>query len=452
MGLVSLGEEYIKKLKKEDLEGEIFLARGSGLQFSFSAGELEDFRLSEESGLGLRTFIEKKIGFASLNKTVLEENLVKKAKENTLNSTADEYYSLPQKMEVQDYPAVSTLQLKDENLLKISLEEKMRIVREQEKYALSKDRRIKKILRASYSENYGENVIMNTNGIFGNYEGSCCSFAVAVIAEENSEIQIGMEMQDTHFFPDLDFEKVTESAVGKALSLLGRKKIKSGRYTAVFDPWVGGEFLDLLAESFCADSVQKGKSYLRGRIGEKIGSSLLNLVDDGILPKGIGTAPYDGEGLPTQKKIITENGILKTFLYDTYTANKERAKSTGNAGRSSFDTLPEPDTTNFYLQPDERNGHLKSKEEIVKGIKNGIYVLEVMGLHTADPVSGDFSVGISGRYIQDGELSFSLQGITMAGNIWQLMNSIIALGNDLKFYGSIGAPTIVFSEVTFGGE
>jgi len=452
MELIPVGEKYIKKLKKENLDGEIFFAFGRGLQFSYSSGNLEDFRLSEESGLGLRVFVEKKIGFSSLNRIIFDEDLIKKAKGNTLNSTEDKHYSLPEAVDRQEYTSVSFLKLKDENLQGISLEEKMKIVREQGECALKKDKRIKKILRASYSENYGENLILNTNGLFGNYEGSYCSFVIAVVAQENNEVQIGMEMQEARFFADLDFEKVSQQAVDKALGLLGRKKIKSGRYTTVFDPWVGCEFLDLLAESFCADSVQKGKSYLKGKIGEKIGSRLLNLVDDGLLPKGIGSAPFDGEGVPTEKKVLTENGILKSFLYDTYTAAKEGVKSTGNAGRGSFDTLPEPNTTNFYLLPGKRDDYLKSREEIIKEIKNGIYVLEVMGLHTADPVSGDFSVGISGRYIQDGELSFPLQGMTIAGNIWQLMNSIVAVGSDLKFYGSIGTPTIVFSEATFGGE
>ncbi|HCJ67638.1 MAG TPA: TldD/PmbA family protein [Elusimicrobia bacterium] len=445
MELIPIGEEYIKQLKKEKLEGEIFLASGQGLQFSFSEGNLEDFRLAEESGLGLRILTEKKIGFASLNSIVFNDNLIKKAKDNALNSTEDKYYSLPEGM--KNYPKVPFLNLKDGHLQEMSLEKKIQKVQEQEKLALNRDERIKKVLRAGYSENYGANVILNTKGISGEYEGSYCSFALTVLTEENNEIQIGMEMQDCRFYEDLDFEKVSQQAVEKALGLLGRKRIKSGRYTAVFDPWVSCEFLDLLAESFCADSVQKGKSYLKDRIGEKIGSSLLNLVDDGLLPKGIGSAPYDGEGVPTKKKILTENGILENFLYDTYTATKEGVKSTGNAGRNSFESIPEPDTTNFYLLPGEKN-----KEKIIKEIGNGIYIIEVMGLHTADPVSGDFSVGISGRYIKDGELSFPLQGMTMAGNIWQLMNSIIALGNDLKFYGSIGAPTIVFSEVTFGGE
>lgn len=447
MDLFVTGEEYIQQLKKEKLEGEIFLASGQGLQFSFSEGNLEDFRLSKEDGLGLRILNDKKIGFASLNRIVFADDLIKKAKDNALNSTADKYYSFPEGVSKPDYPQEASLGLKDEKLKTIALEEKMEKVREQEKFVLKQDKRIKKVLKAEYSENYGKNVILNTKGITGEYEGSYCSFALAVLAEENNEIQIGMEMQDCRFYEDLNFEKVSQQAVEKALGLLGRKKIKSGKYTAVFDPRVSCEFLDLLAESFCADSVQKGKSYLKGKIGEKIGSSLLNLVDDGLLPKGIGSAPFDGEGVPMQKKILVENGILKRFLYDTYTATKEGVNSTGNAGRSSFENIPEPETTNFYLISGEKN-----KEEIIREIKTGIHVLEVMGLHTADPVSGDFSVGISGRYIKDGELSFSLQGMTMAGNIWQLMNSIVALGSDLKFYGSIGAPTIVFSEVTFGGE
>lgn len=448
--LLSLGEKIIQQLKKQKENGEIFLASGRGLQFSFSQGEMEDFRLSQESGVGLRILVDQKIGFASQNTLSVDNHLIEKARENALESTPDKYYSLvacPARKGKFSYPEINSLFLEDENLENISSLKKMEKIKEQEKLALSQDKRIKKIFRANYSEGYGENAILNTQGVRGSYRVSSSSFGIAVVAEENGEMQIGMEIQHCRFYNDLEFEKVTLSATKKALSLLGAKKIRSGKYSAVFDPWVSCEFLDLLAESFCADSVQKGKSYLKDKVGKKIGSELLNLIDDGLLPKGIGTAPYDGEGVPTERKILIENGILKGFLYDTYTATKDGVKSTGNAGRDSFASIPEPNTTNFYLLPGKKN-----KEEIIKEIKNGIYVLEIMGLHTADPISGDFSVGISGQYIKDGELSFPLQGMTMAGNIWQLMNSIVAVGNDLKFYGSIGAPTIVFSEVTFGGE
>jgi len=442
--LLSLGEKIIQQLKKQKENGEIFLASGRGLQFSFSQGEMEDFRLSQESGIGLRILVDQKIGFSSQNTLSVDKHLIEKARKNALESTADKYYSIVERK--FSYPEINSLFLEDENLENISLLKKMEKIKEQEKLALNQDKRIKKVFRANYSESYGENAILNTQGVRGSYRASFCSFGIAVLAGENGETQIGTEIQHCRFYNDLEFEKVTLSATKKALNLLGAKKIKSGKYSAVFDPWVSCEFLDLLAESFCADSVQKGKSYLKDKRGEKIGSQLLNLIDDGLLPKGIGSAPYDGEGVPTKKKILTENGILKNFLYDTYTATKDGVESTGNAGRDSFASIPEPNTTNFYLLPGEKN-----REEIIKEIKNGIYVLEVIGLHTADPVSGDFSVGISGQYIKDGELNFPLQGMTMAGNIWQLMNSIVAVGNDLKFYGSIGAPTIVFSEVTFGG-
>src|SRR5262249_4621932 len=160
-------------------------------------------------------------------------------------------------------------------------------------------------------------------------------------------------------------------------------KPPTGRRAVLFDPWVSGEFIDLIAGALSADQVQRGKSLFRGKLGAKVASPLLTMVDDPWLDRGIASAAFDDEGVPTRKKTMSEAGVLKDFFYATYTARKDKRESNGTAGRASYKGTPGPSATNFYVKP----GAI-SRDELLAGTKDGILVLEVMGMHTADPVSG----------------------------------------------------------------
>lgn len=162
---------------------------------------------------------------------------------------------------------------------------------------------------------------------------------------------------------------------------------------------------------------------------------------------GVATSPFDDEGIPKRRTVLVKDGILSTFLYDSYTARKDKAASTGNAIRSSFKALPSVGITNFFL---EKGG--TRREELIASTDKGLYVMEIMGMHTADPVSGDFSLGVNGLWIERGEFSFPVHGVTIAGNVLDLLNSIDAIGDDLEFYGSLGSPTIRISNLLISGE
>jgi PmbA protein len=170
-------------------------------------------------------------------------------------------------------------------------------------------------------------------------------------------------------------------------------------------------------------------------------------IVDAVRGGGIGSAPFDGEGVPTSRTVLIDKGVLKQYLYNTYTAAKDGVSSTGNGVRSSFKGTPEVGVTNFFIEA----GHTPA-EEIIKGVANGLYVTEVMGMHTANPISGDFSVGVSGLLIEDGEVTRPVRGIAMGGNIMELFNRIDVVGNDLQFFGSKGSPTIRIAEMTISGR
>ncbi|MFC1737405.1 metallopeptidase TldD-related protein, partial [Candidatus Hydrogenedentota bacterium] len=215
----------------------------------------------------------------------------------------------------------------------------------------------------------------------------------------------------------------------------------------VFDSSVASEFLDIAAASVKADHVLKNKSLFAGMLGEQVAADCVQVVDDGRLERGIYATPFDGEGIPTRDTSIIEDGILKSYLHSVYTAGKMKAGVTGNGMRGSYSGLPEVGTTNLYL----KNGD-KTPEDIFAECGDGFLVTSAMGVHTANPISGDFSVGASGLWIEGGKPGRPVRGVTIAGNIKELLKSITTIGNDLRFFGSCGSPSILVSSLMVSGE
>jgi PmbA protein len=217
---------------------------------------------------------------------------------------------------------------------------------------------------------------------------------------------------------------------------------------------VASEFLSLLAHSFFADQVQKGKSPLKGKRGEKFFSPLLTIADDGLYLKGISTAPFDGEGMPSQRTVLVAQGELTHYLYDRYWANREnlfslgpRAESTGNSRRHGIKSPPGVGISNFFIDP----GNI-GIPKLLEGFLHGIVVEEVMGLHTVDPISGDFSLGCSGDWIDRGQKVHPVKSIAIAGNLFDLFRRVIGVGEDLRFFGGVGAPSLLIDEVLISGN
>jgi PmbA protein len=207
------------------------------------------------------------------------------------------------------------------------------------------------------------------------------------------------------------------------------------------------EFLSIFASSLSAENVQKGKSMLEGRINEQVAATGITITDDGTLPEGIASAPADGEGIPMQRTVLIESGILKGFLYDLYTAKKDNTSSTGNGFRSGFKGTPHVGISNFYIEKGEF-----SQEKIISEVDEGFLIKEAMGIHTANPISGDFSLGVSGLWIKGGKVSFPVRGVVLSGNILDLFKSIEKIGADLRFFGGMGAPTLLVKEMNISGK
>jgi PmbA protein len=198
-------------------------------------------------------------------------------------------------------------------------------------------------------------------------------------------------------------------------------------------------------EGINGDSVYRGASFLAGKLGEKIAGPNVTVVDDGTMPGGFGTSPFDGEGIPTRRTVVIENGVLKSYLLNTYTAKKLGLETTANASRGLAGT-PGIGPGNYFLEPGQ-----KSPGQIIADIKDGLYITEFLG-HGANLVTGDYSRGASGMWIVNGELAYPVEEITVAGNLKDMFNNISEIANDLEFRGSTASPTIRIDGLTVGGE
>jgi PmbA protein len=316
----------------------------------------------------------------------------------------------------------------------------------QEKALLASDRRLKKALRLSLRESRSDCALLSTEGAVASHTAASVSFSVELMGESRRDVQVSWDSAEKRRWKDLDLDRVAGSARDRLLSAFGARPLSSGTWPVIFEPRVGVDLLELLSDAFRADEVKHGKSFLAGKKGKAVASPLVTLVDDGRLPEGLASSLRDGEGCPRQTTVVMREGVLQDYLYDSYTAAKEGRESTGNAGRGLHGP-PSPDSTNFYMAA----GRL-SAEKLRAETPRAFQVQDVLGMHTADAVSGDFSVGASGLLIEGGRAARSVKGVTLAGNVLDLLAKVDAVADDLAWHGATGAPTFRVSGLSIGGN
>ncbi|MCK5534050.1 TldD/PmbA family protein [bacterium] len=444
----SVIQEVVKKNSPE-IEIEVFMTEINQTDIEVRDQQIEHFKLAKKNGVGLRIFHGGRLGFA-YSSDISDDGLRKMAgmaMDNIKSTARDEYNGLAEIEQKHKMKDIKIKGIYSSDLKQVSIDDKINSVKEMEKVALAYDKKIKKVLHSSYIDAQSRVSIINSLGMEKSYWSTYCSIGISAVAEENAEVQVGSHGQERISFDGLNFDQVAKKAAQKAVAILGAKKVKSQRSTVVFPSQIACSFLEIISNAFCADMKQKGKSLFKDKIGKKVSSPLITIIDDGTLSGGIATIPFDDEGVPPQRRILINKGILEGYLYDIYTARKDNTQSTGNANRNSFAGLPTPSPTNFFIE----EGKI-TKKELIEKVKNGLYVINVMGMHMVDPVSGDFSIGVEGLWIDQGVFSYPVRGITIAGNVLDLLNSIEEIGNDLVFHDNFGSPTLKISEICIGGE
>ena len=299
---------------------------------------------------------------------------------------------------------------------------------------------------AEFSNVFGHVIYASSHGFSGEYRGSNFSFSVAPVASQNGSMQRDYWYTANRKFNRLDAPRsVGEQAARRTLRRLGARKIQTCEVPVVLEPEIAGSLLRHLSSALSGYALYKGASFLLDKLGTKIASDLVTVVDDGTIPGALGSRPFDSEGLPVGKKYVVENGILQSYLLDTYSGKKLGMASTGNASRSvgeSSGVAP----ANLFLAPGSH-----SPEAIIRSIKRGFYVTELIGFGV-NLVTGDYSRGAAGLWIEGGELAYPVEEVTIAGNLKDILVNIEEVANDLELRGRIAAPTIKISRMMVAGN
>jgi PmbA protein len=456
-------DQAIRILRKKSIDGyEIYFNQSSHFDIESKNGEIETLQTSRYLGMAFRILNHQRMGFSYTTSSNLPalarqnfsselERIIEDAIASAKVASEDLCFDFAPILKTSPSP----LPIFDETLERISEKAKIEKAKCLEQSARSMDaEKIKKVRKASYQEVLSRTTLINSNKLQFSYDHTLTSVSVTAVAEESGESEVGFDFGVSHFFNDLDVEKVGRSAGRKALESLGGRRIPSGVYPVILCNNVASEFLSLLASSFLADQVQKGKSQLRGKRGEKFFSPLLTIVDDGLYPEGISTHPIDGEGVPSQRTSLVAKGEVIGYLYDRYWANRgnrsslePRVESTGNSRRHGIKSPPGVGISNFYVEP----GDLPFSK-LMEILFKGMVVKEVMGLHTVDPISGDFSLGCSGDWIDRGEKIHPVKSIAIAGNLFELFRKVIGVGEDLRFFGEVGSPSLLLKDLLISGN
>lgn len=447
-------EKLLQKIKdaaarKGLKDFEIYLKRSRGVSITVRDQKPDSVENQDSLGFGLRVRVADngsglyRPGF-SYGRAFDDPSIgivVDSALASARAATPDRFHLWPEGE--CSYPPVANY---DKTVAQKSRDEKTGMALEMEKTALNLDSRIKRARYVSYGESVDEVLIFNSSGLFASHQSSHLSLSIMPVAEEGGASEMYYEFASTPFWEGLKPRELALSAAQMAVDLLGGKRGANYRGPVLLHPSVAVSLLEVFAPSATAENVAKKNSCLIGKMGEKLYSSVLTIIDDGLYAGGEETAPFDAEGTPRQKTVIVDRGVVKNLLYDAYWAGRDRTHSTGNARRASAVAQPKLEYGNFFIQPGS------TPPDKLADLERAILVTEVIGMHTADPISGDFSVGMQGFLIEKGKKKQPIRSMALTGNLHEFFSKIVDVGSDLRFYGQFGAPTVLIEEASVSGE
>src|SRR6516162_6822602 len=420
---------------------------GSEFSTTVRLGDVETLKESGSKGIGVRVFIGQRAA-STYSSDLSPEGLrtmVDAALQLAKVTSEDPLAGLPAPEEQGKLDG--DLELYNDDVYSLSTADRIDYARRAEKAAMSADPRITNSDGGSFDASIYYKVLANSNGFVGDSHRSYCSVAAVPIAQiDGSAMQRDYWYSVANSLKKLEApEEVGKIAAQRTLRRLGARKVKTAKVPIVFEHTVAGALVGHIFEAVNGDSIYRGASFLTGKLSEKIAGDNINVIDDGTMPGGFGTSPFDSEGVPSRKTTVIENGVLKSYLLNTYTAKKLNLQTTGNASRGLAGT-PGIGPGNFFLKPGS-----KSAQEIIGDIKEGLFVTEFLGFGV-NLVTGDFSRGASGLWIENGELTFPVEEITVAGNLKDMFCNISEIGNDLEFRGAIASPALRIDGMTVAGE
>jgi PmbA protein len=433
-------------------EAEAYLESSTSRTIDARGGAVESITNASARGVGVRVLINGAVGFASgtdldaAGRADLAEQAIWLARV----SAPDPARVLPSP---SAYPA-NDLRVYDPAVAALSVESVLDLLTRAERAALGADARIDAAHIERFGQTVGEVAIANSRGVAASAIATSCYISLSVIAREGDVAERGHGSMVTHGPAHLDPEAIGYRAAKRAVTAIGGAPLPTRRATVVFEPEIIAEFLRGLAQALAGDAVARGRSLFAGgteRIGSRIAAATVDLEDNGALPGAPASFPFDGEGSPAGRTSLISGGVLSGFLHNAESGRRMDAASTGNGVRASYRTLPEVGPTNLILRPGTR-----APAALIADVDEGLYVVSTRNVGGINAVSGDYSVGASGRRIVRGELAEPVSGVTLAAPMLDALANIREVGSDFRWTsgqgGYVGAPTVVVDDVTIGGH
>lgn len=436
-------------------QAEIYGERGDVVSVELEREEVKKVKHVKSTGIGVRVVIASKIGFAhttALETVELEECVLHAIKQARVSEPDADFAGLPAPAAEQSKRYKEPEKTFDPRIVDLLGGERGSedaITYCKEMLAGMKEHKVRKGVECaptegSFAAGFDESFLVNSEGIETQDSGTYVSAGIAVVASEGrgGEEIAGYESTVSRMLDDIDFRWIGREAVKLTVESLGGTQIQTKALPVVFAPRaVQSLFAYTLIPQLSAENVQRKQSPYHGKKGETVASEMLTIVDDGTMPLGVNSRRMDGEGVPSQPTTLVEKGVLKNFLYDSYTAHKDDVESTGNALRG-FDSLPTPGATNFIIKG-STEGRNTSKDEIIGELRDGLFVNDVIGAHTASRASGDFSVVAQNAFgIKNGDL-FPVKRAMIVGNMQEVVKAVAMLGDDPRQIYNLVSPTLM---------
>ena len=441
-----LARDLLAKVRRQGAtEADLLVVETDSSATQVRLREIESLKSAQERRLHLRVMFGQSSAATSTSDFSMRAlaRLVDETCTLARATAPDEYLGLPNPEAI--VASIPDLGLFDEEAQALDVEEKIALVKRAEAAALNYDPRITNSEGAGLDTHFSRIVYANTHGFVGAYRTSSFTLAVSPIADEGGAMQRDSWYAVSRHFTRLEApEVIGETAAKRALRRLGARKIPTQEAPVVFDPEMAASLLRTLAGAVSGTSIYRGSSFLLNRLGQQVAAETVTVIDDGTIPGALGSRPFDGEGMPTRRTVVVEHGMLQSYLLDTYCARRLGMTSTGNAARDAAGIGV--GSANFYLVPGT-----STPEEIIASVKSGLYLTELIGFGV-NLVTGDYSRGAVGLWIENGELTYPVEEITIAGNLTEMLRHIEMVGNDLVFRGRTAAPTLKIARMTIAGN
>jgi len=446
-GYAGLAAEIVTQaLAAGATDAECTISQGDEFSASVRMREVESLKEAGSRAAGLRILRGRRTGSAYTSDLSVDgiRQMVRSAMELAEITTEDVFAGLPEPSELGAIAGDLRLYSGDVEILPADL--KIDAARRAEDAALRADPRICNSEGASFDTHVGLHAFANSRGFAGEYRASYCSLAAVPVARSGESMERDYWHSAARSFAGLEQpEEIGRIAAGRALRRLGAVKVETKKVPVVFEPRTARSILDNIFDAVHGGAIYRNESFLAGKLGERVASEKLTVVDDGTIPGLFGTSPFDDEGVPTRRTVVIDRGVLESYLLNTYTARKLGLRTTGNASRGLAGNAG-VGNGNLYIEPGA-----PSPAELIAGIREGFYVTELIGFGV-NIVTGDYSRGAAGLWIRDGELAFPVSEVTVAGTLPHMLTNLEAVGADLAFRGSMAAPTLVIAEMTVGGR